>query len=558
MKLSASSILINSLLNNNIEFIFGYPGGAVLHIYDAIFLSGIKHILVRHEQAAAHMADGYTRSSNKIGVVLVTSGPGFTNCITSIATANFDNSSIIILCGQVVKKLISQNSFQELDNLNISLSIVRNFFSLNCFYNIQYILSKTLSIAKLKKTGPIVIDFPKDLTSKKNFLRNKFPYIKNKKKFIEKKNINFLTYKRPIILVGGGLKNQKTFLLFENFIKKKKIPFISSFMGLGGFNYRNPYYLGWLGMHGDACVNTIVHFSDLIICLGTRLDDRITNNTDKFCPYSKIIHVDIDKNQISKNIYCNNFFIMEIEFFLQNNINFNINKNWWKFIIFFKKFFKNKYKNNFLICKPQGVIEFSYYISKGKFLISSDVGQHQMFIAKYYNFNYKSFISSGGLGTMGFGLPSSIGTKFANKNKKILLITGEGSFQMMMQELSTCKQYKINILIINLNNQSLGMVKQWQELNYSNRFSNSYVYSIPNFKMLFKSYNFYSFDVYNLKNFYLLLNKLLKLDIFCFLNIYIVQKENVYPIQLYEKSMCEFISFFSIIKYEKKFSFFSK
>uniref|UniRef100_A0A8D8XVJ8 Acetolactate synthase large subunit n=1 Tax=Cacopsylla melanoneura TaxID=428564 RepID=A0A8D8XVJ8_9HEMI len=319
MKISSSRSIIESLISENIEFIFGYPGGAVLHIYDEIFKSGIKHILVRHEQAAIHIADGYSRSSKKIGVVLVTSGPGYTNCITGLATSNFDNSSILVLCGQVIKKLISQNSFQELDNLNISTTIVKNFFSLNCYYNIQYLISKSFKISKFKK-GPVVIDFPKNLTDNNYKLRNKYPFLKNKKKNNKNFNINF-HFKRPIILIGGGIKNSFNFLLLDNFIKKSKIPFISSFMGLGGFNYRNLYYLGWLGMHGDSCVNNIIHFSDFIICIGTRLDDRITNENKLFTPYAKIIHIDINIDSISKTIFCKNFFLIDLIYFL------NIKKN---------------------------------------------------------------------------------------------------------------------------------------------------------------------------------------------------------------------------------------
>lgn len=553
MKISSSKIIIKSLISEKIEFVFGYPGGAVLHIYDAIFLSNIKHILVRHEQAAVHIADGYSRSSNKKGVVIVTSGPGYTNCITGIATSNFDNSSIIILCGQVIKKLIAQNSFQELDNLSISNSIIKNFYSINCYYNIQYIISNSFNIK-----GPTVIDFPKDLTSSNNLLRNKYPFLIKKNTRNNKLKLKLkLKFYRPIILIGGGICSKKNYFLFDKFINNINIPFISSLMGIGNFNYRSLYYLGWLGMHGGADTNTVINFSDLIICLGTRLDDRITNNNNLFCPYAKIIHIDINLNSISKNIYCENFFIIDIKKFLKKKICYKNVKFWWKFIIFLNKFFYKRYKNDFFFCKPQEIIEFIFIISKGKFIISTDVGQHQMFAAKFYNFNFKSFITSGGLGTMGFGFPSSIGTKFANKNKKILLITGEGSFQMMMQELSTCKQYKINIIIINLNNQSLGMVKQWQEMNYKNRYSNSYISSLPNFKKLINSYNFYAFNFYNIKHFYFFFKKIICFDLFCFINIYIIQKENVLPIQIYNKSMCECINFFSIKKYEKKIFFYN-
>ncbi|BAF35158.1 acetolactate synthase large subunit [Candidatus Carsonella ruddii PV] len=553
MKFSSSKIIINSLINENVEFIFGYPGGAVLNIYDEIFKSGIKHILVRHEQSAIHMADGYSRSSNKIGVVIVTSGPGYTNCVTGIATASIDYSSIIILCGQVNKILIAQNSFQELNNLSISLPIVKQFYSLNCYYNIPYLIKESFSNSLNFINGPIIINFPKDLTYFKNTSRYKYPFFLKKKKNIKEKTFNINNYKRPIIIIGGGFfKNYKNKNI-ENLILNTKIPIVSTIMGIGKINYRKLNYLGWIGMHGNSVSNIILNFADLIICLGSRLDDRITNNPRLFAPYAKILHFDINDNSISKTIFCN-FFFKNINFIKEFSL--KLNKKWWKIILFYKKFFLNNYKNNFKICLPQQIIELVYFVSKGKYFISTDVGQHQMFAAKYYYYNYKRFLTSSGLGTMGFGLPSSIGIKFANKNNSILLITSESSFQMMMQELSTCKQYSINIKILNLNNQSLGMVKQWQELNYYKRYSSSYMNSIPNFKKLMFSYLFHCFNFFNIKLFYYFFISIFKKDIFCFINIYININENVLPIQINNKSVNEFIAFFSKIKYENKINLF--
>ncbi|AFP83610.1 thiamine pyrophosphate-dependent enzyme [Candidatus Carsonella ruddii] len=556
MKITSSETIIKSLLFEKIEFIFGYPGGAVLHIYDALFFSKIKHILVRHEQAATHIADGYSRSSTKIGVVLTTSGPGFTNCITGIATSLLDSSSILIICGQVNKNLIAQNSFQEINNLGIILPISNQFFSINCYYNIVYIIKNSFNIFSIKK-GPIIIDFPKNLTSSINKNRFKFPFFKNNKKLINKNIFIYFNYsKRPIIVIGGGSVNVYVYNLILKFINNLKIPYVISIMGISGINYRSKFFLGWIGMHGDPIANILIHYSDLLLCISTRLDDRITNSIEKFSPYSKIIHIDLNNDSICKTIKCNIFFKNNILNYLKNFFNFNLKKKWWKKIIFFINFFKYNYKNDFFYCKPQQIIELTFFLSRGKFFVTTDVGQHQMFTAKYYFFNYKKFITSGGLGTMGFGFPCSIGIKFANKNSKILLFTGEGSFQMMMQELSTCKQYNINIFIINLNNQSLGMVKQWQEINYSNRYSNSYVFSLPNFKKLINSYNFFCFNFYKIKLFYIFLKNVIFKNLFFFLNIYIDNKENVFPIQIFNKSMNEFIHFFSLKKYDKKFNFF--
>lgn len=556
MRIISSKIIIKSLINEEIEFVFGYPGGSVLHIYDEIYKLKVKHILVRHEQAAVHAADAYSRSSFKIGVVIVTSGPGYTNCITGIATASFDQSSIFIICGQVNKGLISQNAFQETNHLCISLPIVKQFYSINCFYNISYIIHNSFKNLKKSKKGPIILEIPKDLTSPYKSTRFKYPIkkIKNKKK-ISLLNFEIENYKRPIFIIGGGCCDKTAYKNIYNIINNYKIPFVTTLMGVGKISYKSVYYLGILGMHGDSISNIIINYSDLIICLGTRLDDRITNNNKLFAPYAKIIQLDINENSINKNTITKQYYIFNINFF--SNFNFyKLKKQYWKLIIFYFKFFKIKYKNNFNYCNPQQIIELLYYLSRGKLLITTDVGQHQMFVMKFYKFNYNKLITSGGLGTMGFGFPAAIGCKFANKNKKICLITGEGSFLMMMQELSTCKQYNVYIIIINLNNQSLGMVKQWQEINYLSRYSNSYVYSLPNFKKFINSYNLLSYNFIRLKNVYNFSLKIFNTNKFIFINIYINVKENVYPIQLPNKSMNEFSTFFCKKKYDKKFNFY--
>lgn len=555
--LSGAEILINSLIDQGVKHIFGYPGGAVLDIYDALKRVGkkINHILVRHEQGAVHMADGYARASGKVGVVLVTSGPGATNAITGIATAYMDSIPIVVLSGQVASCLIGSDAFQECDMIGISRPVVKHSFLIKKTEDIPEIIKKSFWLASTGRPGPIVIDIPKDMVSYKN----KFPYIWPKKikmysyNFIIKeqtKNIKIaletiLISERPVVYIGGGVINANFNKELINFINVLKLPVTSSLNGLGGFPGTHKKFLGMLGMHGTYEANMSMHNSDLILAIGVRFDDRTTNNIKKYCPQAKILHIDIDPTSISKTVKADipiigdakNIILQMLELLKNNYKNHKTNlKNWWCTINKWKSIKCLKFNKNTDKIKPQLVIQTLFYLTEGKAYITSDVGQHQMFTALYYKFDKpRRWINSGGLGTMGFGLPAALGVKLALPEKTVICITGDGSIQMNIQELSTALQYKISILIINLNNCYLGMVKQWQDMIYSGRYSQSYMYSLPNFVSLAKSYGHIGISINNVDNLekqliYSL--EKLKQGNLVFVDIKIDDKEHVYPMQI--------------------------
>ncbi|AEH39732.1 acetolactate synthase III, large subunit [Buchnera aphidicola (Cinara tujafilina)] len=509
--LSGAEMVIQSLIDLNIKIIFGYPGGAVLDIYDAFKTIGkkIKHILVRHEQGAAHMADGYARATGKIGVVLVTSGPGATNSITGIATAYMDSIPLLIISGQVSSELMGYDAFQECDMIGISRPIVKHSFLVQKTEEIPEIFKKSFLLATSGRPGPVVIDLPKNILDqniKKNYIwpesiniRSYNP-IKNGHIGQIKKAIKiFIKAKKPIIYAGGGIINSNSHSELYQLATKLNIPVVLSLMSLGAFPGDHPQNLSMLGMHGTYEANMAIHYSDVILAIGVRFDDRTTNNIKKYCPTAKIIHIDIDPTSISKTITAHipivgdaKIILKEILYFLNKKNNIR-EKNylcaWWKLIDQWKQIQCLQYQNSQNFIKPQGVIKELSSLTQGNAYITSDVGQHQMFTALYYNFKKpRHWINSGGLGTMGFGLPAALGVKLAFPNELVICITGDGSIQMNIQELSTAKQYKIAILIINLNNQSLGMVKQWQDMIYSGRHSHSYMKSLPNFVKLVESY----------------------------------------------------------------------
>ncbi|WP_343189588.1 biosynthetic-type acetolactate synthase large subunit [Buchnera aphidicola] len=553
--LSGSEIVIQSLIEQNVKYIFGYPGGAVLDIYDTLYKkkNKIKHILVRHEQAATHMADGYSRSTGKTGVVLVTSGPGATNSITGIATAYMDSIPMIIISGQVDSSLIGYDAFQECDMIGISRPIVKHSFLLKKTKNIPIIFKKAFWIASTGRPGPIVIEIPKDILN----INNKIKYIKPKKikirsyKPIKNININKIPKiiktikksKKPIIYIGGGVIQSNSHKEILYLAEKLNFPVTTSLMGLGGFPGSHPQCLSMLGMHGTYEANMSMHHSDVIFAVGVRFDDRTTNNLKKYCPYAKIIHIDIDPTSISKTIKANIYIIGDaknilkkiIKILKKTKIKQKLN-SWWKKINKWKKNKNLKYKKKKKIIKPQYVIEKIYKLTQGKAYVTSDVGQHQMFTALYYNFNKpRRWINSGGLGTMGFGFPAALGVKLAFPKKTVICITGDGSIQMNIQELSTAMQYKLPILILNLNNSALGMVKQWQDIIYCGRHSQSYMKSLPNFSKIAKSYGHIGINIKNKKK----LTKKLKIALqhtknnkLVLVNILIDPKENVYPMQI--------------------------
>ena len=558
MKLPGNDILIQSLLNEGVEYIFGYPGGAALHIYDAIFNQNeIEHILVRHEQGATHAADGYARATGKPGVVLVTSGPGATNAITGIATAFMDSIPMVVLSGQVATHLIGTDAFQETDMIGISRPIVKHSFTVESADKISEVIKQAFFIATSGRPGPVVIDIPKDTTAPDKLfdfvlpestnIRSYNPPIEPEIKQIKRAVEAIIDAEKPVIYAGGGSINSNA---SEELIELNKIlnfPVTNTLMGLGVYPAEDIRFMGMLGMHGTYQSNMAMHNADLIIAIGARFDDRITNTPDLFAPHAKIIHFDVDQSSISKIIEANIAITGQVKNSLKvlidelnkktNMIEHSKIKPWLNQIdewtdqhgLNHELYKENSDTSSIL---PQAVVQHVYQITNGEAFVTSDVGQHQMFAAQYYHFNKpRRWINSGGLGTMGFGLPAAMGVKFAFPNDEVVCITGEGSIQMCIQELSTCKQYNLPIKIININNEALGMVKQWQDMNYGGRHSEStYQSSLPNFVDLVESYGHKAFKVEKNSDLKSTLEKAFSIkDELVFVDVYVDPEEHVYP-----------------------------
>jgi len=556
MKLAGNDMLIQSLINEGVEFIFGYPGGAALHIYDAIFnQSEIQHILVRHEQAATHAADGYTRATGKVGVVLVTSGPGATNAITGIATAFMDSIPMIVISGQVQSHLIGTDAFQETDMIGISRPIVKHSFTVESQESIPRIVKEAFYIATSGRPGPVVIDVPKDLTHpdfkfdfeypKEAKIRSYNPPISPLEDQVKGAVEAILEAKQPVIYAGGGTISSNASNELIKFQKLTNAPVTNTLMGLGVFPATNKYFMGMLGMHGTYQANMAMHNADLIIAVGARFDDRITNTPEKFAPKAKIIHLDVDHSSVSKIIEADVAVFGQVKESL-SAINKLLEASesqcqdlsaWHEQIQEWRSkhglnhnLFKNKDDEHPIL--PQAAVQHIYQASEGKAFVTSDVGQHQMFTAQYYHFDEpRKWINSGGLGTMGFGLPSAMGAKLAFPEEEVICITGEGSIQMCIQELSTCAQYKLPIKIFNINNLALGMVKQWQDMNYDGRHSSiSYEDSLPDFVKLAESFGHVGIKI--TKNSQLqdgIEEALSYKDKLVFVDIYVDPDEHVYP-----------------------------
>jgi acetolactate synthase-1/2/3 large subunit len=558
MKLAGNDILIQSLINEDVEYIFGYPGGAALHIYDAIFKQNkMEHILVRHEQGATHAADGYARATGKPGVVLVTSGPGATNAITGIATAFMDSIPMVVISGQVAKHLIGTDAFQETDMIGISRPIVKHSFTVESAENIPEIVKQAFYIATSGRPGPVVIDVPKDTTApdklfefnypNKVNIRSYSPPIDPEKNQIERAVEAIISSEKPVIYAGGGAINSNA---SSELIKLNEIldfPVTNTLMGLGVYPATDPRFLGMLGMHGTYQANMAMHNADLIIAIGARFDDRITNTPKLFAPNAKIIHFDVDHSSVSKIIEANIAVFGQVKNSLneiiklcelkKEMINTKKISSWKNQIEEWKKshglnhdmYLENSDDSPIM---PQVVVQHVYNITKGKAFVTSDVGQHQMFAAQYYHFDEpRKWINSGGLGTMGFGLPSAMGVKLAFPNDEVVCITGEGSIQMCIQELSTCTQYNLPIKIININNEALGMVKQWQDMNYGGRHSEStYQSSLPNFIELVESYGHVGIKIEKNSDLKSQLERAFSLkDKLVFVDVYVDPDEHVYP-----------------------------
>ncbi len=505
MKLNGAQILINCLQKEGVSHIFGYPGGAVLHIYDALSAcDDITHILVRHEQGAVHGADGYARVSGKCGVALVTSGPGVTNAVTGIATAYMDSIPIVVISGQVSSTVIGNDAFQEVDAIGITRSCVKHNFLVKDINDLVNVVKKAFYIAMTGRPGPVLIDITKDATiAKIEFneypgsinVRSYKPEIKVEMSQIDKAVELIIQSKKPVIYSGGGSVIGNAYKTLRTFTRNANFPITQTLMGLGAYPATDRQSLGMLGMHGTYEANMTMHYSDCIIAVGVRFDDRITGNLDKFCPYAKIIHIDIDPSSIGKTISVDvaiigqvNDILSALTQALKDKKLTNIDK-WWKQINKWRAVDSLAYKTKDGVIKPQSVIEALYEVTKGEAIVTSDVGQHQMWAAQYYLFDKpRRWINSGGLGTMGFGLPAAMGAKIAMPDMDVACVTGEGSIQMMLQELSTMLQYNTPVKIINLNNGYLGMVRQWQEFFYNKRYSMSYMDALPDFVKLAESY----------------------------------------------------------------------
>lgn len=511
--LSGGDALVRALQEEGVEKIFGYPGGAVLHIYDALFRQNlIEHFLVRHEQAATHMADGYARATGRPGVVLVTSGPGATNAITGIATAYMDSIPMVVISGQVQSHLIGTDSFQETDMVGISRPIVKHSFLVKHASDIPATIKKAFYLASSGRPGPVVVDIPKDITNPADLhpfvhpesvaIRSYNPALRGHSGQIKKAAAMLMAAERPMIYSGGGVIQGDASELLKSIVTALGYPITSTLMGLGAFPATDSQFLGMLGMHGTVEANNAMHHCDVLLAVGARFDDRVTNTVSKFCPYAKIIHIDIDPTSISKNVAVDVPIVGPVSSVLSEMLAVIQNRSeppseaqaaaladWWSQIEGWRAQNCLTYESDTAIIKPQQAVQAVYELTDGKAYVSSDVGQHQMFAALYYPFDYpRQWINSGGLGTMGFGLPAAMGVQVAYPDAQVVCITGEGSIQMNIQELSTCSQYELPVKIINLNNRALGMVRQWQDMQYEGRHSHSYMDSIPDFKGLVEAY----------------------------------------------------------------------
>ena len=551
MELSGSEIIIQFLKDEGVEFLFGYPGGAVLHIYDALQKQdGVKHILVRHEQGATHAADGYARATGKPGVCLVTSGPGATNAITGIATAYMDSIPLVVITGQVPSHAIGNDAFQEVDAVGISRPCVKHNFLVKDLNKLTSTLKKAFFIATSGRPGPVVVDIPKDITAphikipyefpKQVSIRSYNPNLKGHPRQIKRAVELLLSARRPMIYTGGGVIIDEASKELRKFVRHLGYPITQTLMGLGAFPGTDPQFIGLLGMHGTYEANMAMHDCDVLIALGARFDDRITGVTSKFCPYAKIIHVDIDPASISKTINADIPIVGGIKQVLTEMLKILANskptdsaaiKDWWSKIKSWQNQKSFAYEKKKGLIQPQTAIEELYKVTGGKAYITSDVGQHQMFAAQFYHFDEpRRWINSGGLGTMGFGLPAALGVKLAFPDKDVACVTGEGSIQMCIQELSTCLQYDAPVKIINLNNRYLGMVRQWQEFFYEKRYSHVYMDSLPDFVKLAEAYGHVGIKVENPDDLHDAMKQAFALkDRTVFLDIITDREANVYP-----------------------------
>jgi acetolactate synthase-1/2/3 large subunit len=550
MELTGAEIVVRSLKDEGVDLVFGYPGGAALHIYDAFYSQeDVRHILVRHEQAATHAADGYARATGKPGVVLVTSGPGVTNTITGIATAYMDSIPMVVLAGQVPTHLIGDDAFQEVDTVGITRPCVKHNFLVRDVKDLATTIKKAFYIANTGRPGPVVVDIPKDVTALKTEysypkeirMRSYAPVSRGHSKQINRAAHLLLGAKRPIIYTGGGIVLSDAARQLTALVDKLEYPCTNTLMGLGGLPSDHPRFLGMLGMHGTYEANMAMYESDVMLAVGVRFDDRVTGDLAKFSPHAKIIHIDIDPASIGKNVRVEVPIVGDATTVLDQLLEAIGSSGtspdndaltaWWSQIQEWKGKDSLRYDSSDELIKPQFVVQKLHEVTLGDAYVTSDVGQHQMWAAQYYGFNKpRRWINSGGLGTMGFGLPSAMGVQLAHPESAVACVTGEASIMMCIQELSTCKQYGLPIKVINLNNRYMGMVRQWQEFFYDSRYSHSYMDSLPDFVELASSFGHTGIQIDKPGDVEAALrDAFARKDQLVFLDFITDQSENVYP-----------------------------
>lgn len=552
--MTGAEIVVQSLIEEGVEHLFGYPGGAVLHIYDALYKQDkLQHILVRHEQAATHAADGYARSTGKPGVVLVTSGPGATNAVTGIATAYMDSIPMVVLTGQVPRALIGNDAFQEVDSVGITRPVVKHNFLVEDIGQLAETIKKAFYVATTGRPGPVVVDIPKDITTHKiefvypreikmRSYNPEAPSITGLGEQLKQAYELIMDARKPMIYTGGGVILSNASEQLVKFSQLLGAPVTNTLMGLGAYPANDKQFVGMLGMHGTYEANMSMHHSDVLIAIGARFDDRVTGNLEKFCPDARIVHIDIDPASISKNVKVDVPIVGDVGEVLDaliklieasdQRLESGALSSWWQQIDEWRAQDCLKYNANSGTIKPQYVIQKLHEVTEGNAFVTSDVGQHQMFAAQYYGFNKpRRWINSGGLGTMGFGLPAAMGVQLAHPGAQVACVTGEGSIQMCIQELSTCSQYNLPVKIINLNNGYLGMVRQWQEFFYEKRYASSYMDSLPDFVALAEAYGHVGMRIDKLEDVVPALQDAYGKykDRVVFIDFMIDREENVYP-----------------------------
>jgi len=558
--LRGAEIFVRALRDEGVEFVFGYPGGAVLHIYDELFKQEeVKHILARHEQGAGHAADGYARATGKPGVLLVTSGPGVTNAVTPIATAYMDSIPLVIFSGQVPKHLIGNDAFQEVDAIGITRPCVKHNFLVKDVHDLAATIKKAFYVATSGRPGPVLVDIPKDITAhsceyeypKSVDIRSYRPVVRGHPGQIKKALKLILGAKKPMIYTGGGVVLGNASEELREFTRTLGYPITNTLMGLGAYPASDRQFIGMLGMHGTYEANMAMHHCDVLIAIGARFDDRVTGDLAQFCPYAKIVHIDVDPSSIAKNVPVDIPIVGDVKSVLAD-LNGLLRENqeradpkplaeWWKQIGEWQAMDCLRFNRNTEVIKPQYVIEKLWELTGGDAYVTSDVGQHQMWAAQFYKFDQpRRWINSGGLGTMGFGLPAAMGVQMAFPEATVACITGEASLVMCIQELSTCLQYRLPVKIINLNNRYMGMVRQWQEFFYDKRYSHSYMDALPDFVMLAQSFGHVGVRVDKTADVEGALREALKQkDKLVLMDFITDQTENVYPMMASGKGQHE-------------------